>query len=131
MSLTDNTTKDNYIKLIVSTGPTSIDEVDPMPFREIDITHQILDEIGGFDEFTLRGYKWQLNNTGGNKPIGDLKRLKDTIDWEAERIFDACMVNDKQKRAVKELFRTRTWDAFERDWRDLELALALLKKAKK
>ena len=133
MSLTDKSTKDNYIKLIVNTGP--MDTIDggmnPLPFKEIDITEQVLDIVPNFDEWTIRGYEWQNGNTGGCLPVADLKRLKDTINWEAERIFDACIVNEKQKKAIKELFSTRLYDAFNRDWKDLELANALLKKNEK
>lgn len=129
MSLKGNPSKDTYIKLIVNTGP--MDTIDGgtniLPFKEIDITEQVLSEVPNVDEWTIRGYEWQNGNNGGCKPVADLKRLKDAINWEADRIFDACIVNEKQKKAVKELFNTRVWEAFDRDWRDLELAKGLLK----
>lgn len=133
MSLTDKSTKDNYVKLIVNTGPMdTIDGgINVLPFKEVDITEQVLDIVPNFDKWTIRGYEWQNGNTGGCLPVADLKRLEDTIDWEAERIFDACIVNEKQKKAIKELFSTRLYDAFNRDWKDLELANALLKKNEK
>lgn len=129
MSLKGNPSKDTYIKLIVNTGPMdTIDGgVNLTPFKEIDITEQVLSEVPNIDEWTIRAYEWQNGNRGGCKPVADLKRLKDTINWEADRIFDACIVNEKQKKAVKELFNTRVWEAFDRDWRDLELAKGLLK----
>ena len=129
MSLKGKPSKDSYIKLIVSTGP--MDTIDSgmniLPFKEIDITEQVLSEVPNVDEWTIRGYEWQNGNSGGCKPVADLKRLKDSIEWEADRIFDACIVNEKQKKAIKELFNTRVWETFNRDWRDLELAKSLLK----
>lgn len=132
MSLKGETSKDSYIKLIVNTGPMdTIDGgINAFPFKEIDITEQVLDIVPNFDKWTIRGYEWQNGNTGGCLPVADMKRLKDTISWEADRIFDACIVNEKQKKAIKELFNTRVWDAFDRDWRDLELAKSILKKPK-
>lgn len=135
MSLTENSTKGNYIKLIVSTGsqPTISDKGSEgmPPFKEIDIADKILGEVDNFNDYTLRGVRWQVGNTGQTQVFADLRRLKDIIDWEAERIFDACIVNEKQKKAIKELFNTRMYDAFQRDWKDLELSLLLLKKNEK
>ena len=136
MSLTDKSTKDNYIKLIVSVGrepevASSENLNERIWFKEIDITDKLMGEVNEVDEHTIRAIKWQMGNTGSTQVVSDLKRLKDTIDWEAERIFDACIVNEKQKKAIKELFSTRMYDAFNRDWKDLEFATALLKQNEK
>lgn len=136
MSLTDKSTKDNYIKLIVSVGrePEEVSSEtlnEKIWFKEIDITDKLMGEVNEIDNHTIRGIRWQMGNTGNTQVVADLKRLKDMIDWEAERIFDACIVNEKQKKAIKELFNTRMYDAFNRDWKDLEFATALLKQNKK
>ena len=136
MSLTDKSTKDNYIKLIVSVGhePESASSEnlnERIWFKEIDITDKLMGEVNEIDNHTIRGIRWQMGNTGNMQVVADLKRLKDMIDWEAERIFDACIVNEKQKKAIKELFSTRMYDAFNMDWKDLKFATALLKKNEK
>ena len=132
MSLTDKSTKDNYIKLIVSVGrePGEVSSEnlnERIWFKEIDITDKLIGEVNEIDEYTIRGIRWQMGNAGNTQVVSNIKRLKDTIGREAERIFDACIVNEKQKKAIKELFSTRMHEAFNRDWKDLEFATTLLK----
>lgn len=129
MSLTEKSTKDNYIKLIVNTGRvdstvSSTGEVkEASPYKEVDITDKILGQVSHFDEYSLLGARWQIDGLSGVQVFPNLPRLNKNIDLQAEKILDACMVNEKQKKAVKELFCTGVYDIINGCWKDLDFVM--------
>lgn len=130
MSLKEKSPKDTYIKLMVLNSPESNEVISIRDnYAVVDITEPVLEKVRGFGGRCILGVSYQNENTGQDwTPLYYQSPLYDKICWEAERIFDACIVNEKQKNAVKELFRTRLSDAFNSESRTLEFATSLLDK---
>lgn len=109
MSLTSNATNDNdtYINLILNTaclGDCSPKSVSETPVHiKMDITEQIFNELDGFAPDCIDGFEYQVNGLyGGTNAFftqNDIIRLSDDI----KHILDACIVNEKQKRAISDL----------------------------
>ena len=109
MSLTSNATNDNdtYINLILNTSyleaqSPKLASESPVHIK-MDITEQIVNELDGFAPNCLDGFEYQVNGVyGGTNAFftqNDIIELSDNIN----HILDACIVNDKQRRAVSDL----------------------------
>ena len=107
MSLTSNATNDNetYIELILNTSKVEAPTVaSEQPLRtKLDITESILDKLGGFSPNCIEGYEYQVNGMYGGTHVfysqDDLYNFADGVN----HILDACIVNDKQKKAISGL----------------------------
>lgn len=127
MSLKDSSPNDTYINLILAKpGPFSIDDV---PYAKVDITEQVLKATNGFGTDSIIGVEYQTEErkNRGNVTLYTVWDLKDNIVFEMERLLDASIVNEKQKKALKELLKSRIIDVFDRKTQTFNLAQQMLK----
>lgn len=125
MSLNGETTKDTYIKLLLINNDHREDEVVGLDesYAVVDITDSVLEKVKNFGGHCILGVTYRNNkNSQSWMPLFYEYPLLDKIEWEVNRIFDACIVNEKQKKAVKEIFAVRLRGAFESEARTLDLA---------
>ena len=129
MSLKENTPKDTNIKLMLlrrSGGTTER----PTPLEEcytvVDITEPVLEKLDDFGNRSVLGVWFETPNAGQRwTPLFYQYQLLDKITYEVNRIFDASIVNEKQKQALKDLFYTRLREVFDSESRTLDLAVSI------
>ena len=132
MSLKEKSPKDTYIKLMLKNDDArSVSSMVPLEelYHVVDITDAILEQGGSFGNESILGFMFSTENCGQSwTPVFYKWRLFDQICHEANCIFDASIVNEKQKKALKELFDNRLRDVFEQEAQTLDFAVELEKK---
>ena len=126
MPLTEDSTKDTYIKLIMFDrgNDNEVMRLDES-YVAIDITDQVKSRMKNFDAKNILGIKQQSSNSCIIKTLYYEEDLLNRIKWAVERLLDASIVNEKQKKALKELLWTELYDSFEYKRKTLDLALSL------
>ena len=126
MPLTEDSTKDTYIKLIMFDrgNDNEVMRLDES-YVAIDITDQVKSRMKNFDAKNILGIKQQSSNSCIIQTLYYEEDLLNRIKWAVERLLDASIVNEKQKKALKELLWTELYDSFEHKRKTLDLALSL------
>ena len=132
MSLKENTPKDMNVKLMLLKQPGG-DVERPIPLEEcytvVDITEPVLERLNDFGNRSVLGVWFETPNAGQSwTPLFYQYQLLDKIAYEVNRIFDASIVNEKQKQALKELFYSRLREVFDSESRTLDLAVSIEQK---
>ena len=126
----ENSPKDTYINLILWKGPQKVESgfcQGESPYEKIDITEQMLDAVNGFRDDNILGIEYQIDDiVGGVQTLYYQKDLRERIIWSLGRLLDASIVNEKQKKALKELMETAIYEAFDHKTKTTDLALQML-----
>lgn len=130
VSLMENSPKDTYINLIVWKGPErAVGGLcgGVIPYEKLDITEQMLKVTNGFRDDNILGIEYQIDDiVGGTKTLYYQQDLRERIIWSLGRLLDASVVNEKQKKALKELMETTVLEAFDHKTKTVDLALQML-----
>lgn len=132
MSLMEKSPKDNSrINLIILTGakdslsrPKSLSDF----YAKVDVTDQVKEALGdnSFTSNSVLGIQWEDGFHSNTQTLYYSHELKEKLSWAMGRLLDAAIVNEKQKKALRELMDSAIYDVFDSKTDTVELALQTL-----